>query len=571
MNISTKKLINIITILLLMSSCSTKESPSNPSQSDNSLKPNILLIVADDMGYSDFGPFGGEIKTPNLQALANSGLILSNYYTAPTCSPARSMIFSGNDNHVAGIGNMAEIIPFTTNLQGKPGYEGHLNDQIVPFPMLLQENGYHTYACGKWHLGHQEEERPYHKGFEETFMLLGGAASHWDDQKKHFARANVAYSSNGQIVNPPKGFYSTLGYTNKLLGFLDKNKGDGKPFFGYLAFTAPHDPLHVPDDWVDRYKGKYDAGYDKLREERLSSLKEKGLIDNNVQLSKGLSSIEKWEDLSTEEKRIESKRMELYAAMVEYLDLQVGRVIEKLKETGQYSNTLVIFISDNGANPQYMREYPGSSQAWVDSSFNNMYENLGKRGSGVATGPGWAQASMAPFKFFKTYTGEGGIKAPCILSGYGVNPKAPINTQALVHAMDIAPTVLELAGIQSPKTFNGNEVKPMLGKSMMPLLNGEAESIRTANDYLGWELFGHRAIRKGDWKILGVNYAPNTDPIWELYNIKNDPSESIDLSKKHPEKLKELIKDWREYEKQNGVIIPIFADPKTLNADALHR
>ncbi len=557
MYILVKQLAKSVIALLLMSSCKGEKSTDHTKELQPDSRPNILLIVADDMGYSDFEPFGGEIKTPNLQALANQGLILSNYYTAPTCSPARSMIFSGNDNHIAGMGNMGEVIPFTTNQQNQPGYEGYLNDRVIPFPMLLKDNGYHTYASGKWHLGHEEKQRPFYKGFEETFVLLDGAASHWDDQKKIYEKAHVRYSRNGEITTPPEGFYSTLGYTDKMLEFLDKNKGDGKPFFGYLAFTAPHDPLHVPDEWIDRYQGKYDEGYDKLREKRFKQLKEKGFIDEDIQLVEGLKSIPKWTDFSKDEKRTEAKRMEIYAAMVEYLDLQIGRVIDKLKKDGQYKNTLIIFISDNGANSKFMREYPSSSQAWVDSTFNNAYENLGKKGSGVATGPGWAQASMSPFKFFKTFTSEGGIKAPFIVSGYGVKEKGKINTQALVHGMDIAPTVLELARIEFPNIYSGNEIKPMQGKSITSILKGENNTVRTDHEYLGWELFGHRAIRKGDWKILWINDSL-PKPKWELYNIKDDPSESTDISEKYPEKYKELIQDWKIYQEKNGVIIPIY-------------
>ncbi|PWJ42681.1 arylsulfatase [Sediminitomix flava] len=559
-------IVYFILTLFLLGSCDTKSSTTNEVDKKSITKPNIILIVADDMGYSDFQPFGGEIKTPSLQALADSGLILADFYTAPTCSPARAMILSGNDNHVAGVGNMAEVIPFTSNLEGKPGYEGYLNDQVVPFPILLQNNGYHTYACGKWHLGSKEGQTPYYKGFEETFVLLSGGGSHWDDLKKHYERANIQYSSNGKSVKPPKDFYSTLGYTDQMMKYINKNKEDGKPFFGYLAFTAPHDPLHVPDDWVDRYKGYYDMGYDELRENRFKKLQEKGIIAQDIQLVDGLNSIAKWSDLSVEEQILEAKKMEIYAAMIEYFDMQIGRLIHFLKENDLYENTLIMFISDNGANPKYLREYPGSSQEWVDKHFDNSYENIGRKGSGVATGPGWAQASMSPFKFFKTYTAEGGIKAPFIVSGYGVGMKGEINTQALTSAMDIAPTILKLAGVEYPKLYKGQMVKPMQGKSMLPLFEGKSEKIRTTDDILGWELFGHKAIRKGDWKILWVESA-NSVSKWELYNLKNDPSESNDLSKVYPEKLEELIKGWERYQKDNGVIIPKFKEKNIMLSD----
>lgn len=539
-------------VIALLCSCNDRSN----KQQDNKPSPNFLIIVADDMGYSDFAPFGGEISTPNLSALANSGLTLTNYYTAPTCSPARAMLFSGNDNHVAGIGNMAEFLPFTTNLEGKPGYEGYLNNSIVPFPMLLKENGYHTYAAGKWHLGHEEEHTPFHKGFEETFVLLDGMASHWDDQKVGEPAGKVRYSSNGKRVNPPKGFYSTKGYTDKIIEFIDKNKSDEKPFFAYLAYTAPHDPLHVPDDWIDKYKGKYDGGYDQLRTERFLKMQELGILDKNMTLPEGMKSVKRWNQLTEEEKTVESKRMEIYAAMVEYIDMQVGRLIDKLKEDNLYDNTLIVFISDNGANPQYMKEYPSSSEEWMQNYFDNSFENLGKRGSGVATGPGWAQASMSPFRFFKTYVAEGGIKAPFIASGYGVKKSEP-NNSALTHVMDLAPTILELANIQYPEKYQGKEVRPILGKSMAPLLNGSTNNIRTDQDFLGWELFGHTALRKGDWKIVKIIRSPDFQGNdWKLYHLKTDPSETINLADQHPEKMEELMDAWAIYRQQNNVIIP---------------
>ncbi|MCP4005989.1 MAG: arylsulfatase [bacterium] len=518
-------------------------------------RPNVLLIVSDDMGYSDIAPFGGEIRTPNLRALAARGLVLSDFHTAPTCSPARSMLLSGNDNHVAGLGTMGERLDATTNLRGQPGYEGYLNFSVAPLPQLLRENGYHTYMTGKWHLGAGAGQKPSDRGFEETYVLISGGASHWSDKKPIFPGEEVKYFENGEEVNPPQDFYSTRSYTDKLIEFIDKNRGDGKPFFGYLAYTAPHDPLHVPDEWIDRYKGVYDEGYDELREARFRRLKELGFLEDRATLPDRMESIPRWETLSAEDKKIEARKMELYAAMVEFMDAQIGRVVEALEASGQLDNTLIIFVSDNGANGGFIQNYPGSSEEWVRQEFNNAYANYGRRGSGIATGPGWAQASMSPFRLYKSFTSEGGTRAPFIAAGYGVEARS--ESGALTHIMDIAPTVLELAGVSYPEKHDGTEMKPMLGKSMLPLLAGTQPHVRTDQEYLGWELFGNRAVRQGDWKILWI-VSPNGSDRWELYNIRNDPGETVDLSDQHREKFEEMKRLWSDYQSRNGVVIPEF-------------
>jgi arylsulfatase A-like enzyme len=518
-------------------------------------RPNVLLIVSDDMGYSDIAPFGGEIRTPNLQALADRGVLLSDFHTAPTCSPARSMLLSGNDNHVAGLGTMGEVLDATTNLKGQPGYEGYLNSSVAPLPELLREHGYHTYMAGKWHLGEGAGQKPSDRGFEETYVLIGGGASHWSDKKPVFPGDAVTYFENGVEINPPEDFYSTRSYTDKMIEFLDKSHADGKPFFGYLAYTAPHDPLHVPDEWIDRYQGVYDQGYDELRAARFRRLKELGLLDDHVTLPEGLESIPRWETLSSEAKKAEAKKMELYAAMVGYMDAQIGRIVEALATNGQLDNTLIIFVSDNGANGGLIQDYPGSSNDWVDQEFNNAFPNLGRRGSGTATGPGWAQASMSPFRLYKSFTAEGGTRAPFIAAGHGVDARS--ESGALTHIMDIAPTVLEITGVSYPEKHRGKEVTPMLGKSMLPLLAGKQAHVRTDQEYLGWELFGNRALRQGDWKILWI-VSPNGSDRWELYDIKNDPGETVDLSAMHEEKFAEMKRLWGEYQMRNGVIIPEF-------------
>jgi arylsulfatase len=323
-------------IPLLIFSCSEKKE-----KIDLDGRPNILLIVVDDMGYSDISPFGGEINTPNLSSLAKDGMIFTDFHTGPSCSPTRSMLISGTDNHLAGLGSMGEAI--APNQVGKPGYEGYLNDRVVSFANLLQDAGYFTAMSGKWHLGEEPEHDPFNRGFQKAFTMLQGGASHFDDEWMMYANYTPTYREDGVRVHVPKGFYSTEFYTDKIIEYIDGREKE-KPFFAYLSFTAVHDPLHLPDDFLDKYKGQYDAGYDVLRTERLDKMEQLGIIPSGVQPFPRLPMIPEWDNLPDEQKKVEARQMELYAAMVENVDFHIGRVIQHLKQSGDYQNTLIIFI-----------------------------------------------------------------------------------------------------------------------------------------------------------------------------------------------------------------------------------
>jgi arylsulfatase A-like enzyme len=311
--------------------------------------PNVLLIVADDMGYSDIGPFGGEIATPTLDALAKEGLQLTNFHVLASCSPSRSVLLSGMDNHRAGLGTMSEMLP--EHAKGKPGYEGYLNHRVAALPEVLKANGYRTYMVGKWHLGEDETTIPHARGFDETFVLVGGGGSHWSDRQMVTPIVPVEYSRNGQEVRSlPKDFYSTKNYTDNLIEWIKRDQDNDQPFFAYLSYTAPHDPLHAPQEYIDKYQGAYDGGWDALREKRLNRLQELGIIDKDAKPFPRLPTVKAWEDLPEEERAMAARDMEVYAAMVDYMDGQIKRVIDQLKASGEYENTLIIFFSDNGAN-----------------------------------------------------------------------------------------------------------------------------------------------------------------------------------------------------------------------------
>ncbi len=523
-------------------------------------RPNIVIILADDMGYSDMGAFGSELHTPNMDALAMSGTRFTNFYTHATCSPSRSMLLTGVDTHLNGLGNMDEWT--APNQEGKPGYEGHLNKNLATMPQLLQDAGYHTYMVGKWHLGKAPDLIPAARGFERDFTLLDGAGSYWDMTNFTALSPNSLYTEDGKYLTKlPKKYYATETYTDKLIDFIDANKGDGKPFFAYVAHQAPHDPYHLPRDWRNRHVAEYDMGWDVQRTQRLKKQQELGIAPANIELAERMWYIPEYMLLAPATRAVLGRKMELYAGLVENLDHHIGRLVQHLKDIGEYENTIFIVFGDNGAEGTDLaamiagtpgtRDYLYFAAKWSQTD----PKAWGDPGSYVGYGPGWAQVSMTPFGQYKAWMGEGGIRNALVVSG-PVNklPKGGIN-HGLMFIADIMPTLLEVAGAEYPRTRNGAELPPLIGKSWMPVLDGKAPSARHDKDYLAWEIFGNRALRQGDWKIRW-EFAPLGRGEWELFNVTTDPSERHDLAATHPEKLRELLGLWDDYVRRNNVILP---------------
>jgi arylsulfatase A-like enzyme len=512
-------------------------------------KPNFLLIIADDLGYSDIGAFGGEIETPSLDALANEGIRMTNFHTAPTCSPTRSMLFSGTDNHRAGIGNMAELL--TPEQKGQPGYEGHLNDLVVTLPEVLRDNGYHTSTTGKWHLGRTEALSPNARGFDESWVLVQGGASHFDDGRAIIGvDPKAIYLENGKQVEVPKGFFSSDFYADKAIEYV--NAAGDKPFFHVLSFTAPHWPLQAPDSYIKKYEGRYDEGYEAIRQQRLGKMKDMGLVGHELAANVPFDQLPTWDELTDEQRKIEARKMEIYAAMVDNMDENIGRVIDHLEKAGKLDNTVVMFMSDNGADGNSPEVLPRNKE-WIASEYDNSFENMGRRDSYIWYGAQWGQVSATPWPMWKGYPTQGGFLVPAILSLPGKDANGEINHE-FFHVMDIMPTFLELAGIDVPTSpYKGREVFEVQGISMVPGLNGKAPE----NRVVGWELYGRSAVRMGDWKIrlMEPPYGPGE---WQLFNLAVDPTETTDLASKEPEKLKQLLAEWDKYVKRNGVIA---ADP----------
>jgi arylsulfatase A-like enzyme len=523
-------------------------------------RPNFLVIVADDLGFSDIGAFGSEIETPNLDRLAHAGIRLTDFHSAPACSPTRSMLLTGTDHHIAGIGTMLEVAP---EFRGQPGYEGYLNDRVVALPELLRDAGYLTLMAGKWHLGNTIDRTPWARGFDRSFALLPGGASHYSNPPGDFIPMMSRYTEDDQFVTVGDDFYSSDYYADTLLRFFRErtdSDGEERPFFAYLPFQAPHWPLQAPAETIAKYRGRYDAGPDALREERLAALKKLGLCPSDVVAHPVVPDGEpEWADMSADEQALSARSMEVYAAMVDRMDHNIGRVIDYLAETGELDNTVVVFLSDNGAEGAILESLPilgGAIAAEIEKNWDNSLDNAGAANSFIWYGPRWAQAATAPSRLHKAFTTEGGIRVVGFVTWPGFDRQHQIGT-AFSTVMDIAPTVLELAGVTHPGTeYRGREVAPMRGRSLLPYLSGEAEAIHDDTGGTGWELFGRRAIRQGDWKALHLPepYGPGD---WQLYDLSTDPGEINDLASSRPDKLAELLVLWDRYVEDTGVILDL--------------
>lgn len=541
--------VGVLTLAMVMIGCQ-QDNNSNPATPVVEKKrPNVLFIMADDLGYSDVGALGGEISTPNIDALASEGRILTDYHTAPTCSPTRSQLLSGTDHHLAGIGAMAELTP--THLKGKAGYEGYLNERSLSLAEILKDNGYHTYMSGKWHLGLTEELSPKARGFEKSFALLQGLDLHFKAQPAAAKRPGT-YREDGKLVDLPDGFFSTNYYTDKLINYIGKNKTDNKPFFAYAAYTAPHWPIQAPDDFINRYKGRYDVGYDVIRNARIAKQKQLGIIPADFQPANPLATANvpknrgQWNELTLEQRKFEARKMEVYAAMVENLDWNIGRLVTYLKQNNLYDNTLIFFVSDNGAE--------GFERGAADPAFDVSYASIGTASSYHYIGPRWAEVSATPFHLWKDTAGEGATTAPAIVRLPQQNKALPVNS-SFASVQDILPTVLDFAQIKQPgNTYNGKPVNPVTGVSWQPVLNGQKTTIRNDDFVFADELHGNQYAKNKEWKIL-YQASPTSlgSGKWELYNLKNDRGERTDLAAQRPDIVNNLKLVYDKYTKEAGV------------------
>lgn len=508
-------------------------------------RPNILLIVADDLGYQDIGAFGSEIRTPNIDALIADGLVLTNFYVSVACQPTRAMLLSGTSNHMAGVGAQGRVV------EGNPNYLNHLSERVVTVADRMRAAGYRTYMVGKWHLGYDEGLTPADRGFDRSFVLLDPGASHFEDMIGYSAAApQASYRNDGAVVESLRpGFYSTVDYTDHMIEYVEEAAQGDAPFFGYMAYTAPHWPIHALPEDMEKTRGRYDEGWDIVRERRFERWRELGYVDPDAPAPGFVASYQPWDTLSDEEKAIEARKMEAYAAMVERLDAEIGRVVDALRETGELDNTLIMFMSDNGAD--YLgNDWAGMSEYFA--TFDNSLENIGHPGSYMMPGPGWGEAGSAAFYLSKGFLADGGQHVPAFVTAPGLGLDAG-RSDAVVAAFDLAPTFVDLAGGDAADNGGMADAVPVTGRSFADVLMGGAG--RPDEEAVFFEHGGQRSIRKGRWKALWLN-PPNGTGAWQLFDTSVDPGETRDVAAEHPELLAEMTAGWDRFAEQNGVEFP---------------
>jgi arylsulfatase len=454
----------------------------------------------------------------------------------------------------------------TPTQKGQPGYEGYLNERVVTVTELLRDAGYETFMSGKWHLGSTLETSPRARGFDRSFCLLVGADNHYGSSPS----AGMFPGGSGHrpyveddAFRPelPADFYSSDSFTDKLLGYLAERDRDA-PFFAYLPFSAPHWPLQAPDAFIAKYKGRYDAGPEALRDERLDRLKALGLIAGDATAHPIVATTPSWEEMSAEARARSARTMEVYAAMVDNMDHNIGRVVAHLKEAGDFANTVILFMSDNGAEGALMEAYPVFGEhllAHLEDHYDNSIENIGRPNSFVWYGPRWAQAATAPSRLYKFFTSEGGIRVAAF-AAYGGFARQGIG-DAFTTVMDIVPTLLDLAGLEHPMThYQGRRIEAPRGRSLLPYVNGLEPEVHDASEPIGWELFGRRALRRGNFKAVNLP-PPDGAGQWQLFDLATDPGETLDLAESQPTLLRELIENYENYARQTGVVMveqPVF-------------
>jgi arylsulfatase len=482
-------------------------------------RPDIIVILADDMGYSDIGGYGSEIPTPNLDRLAHSGIRFTHFYNCARCCPTRSSLLTGLYSHQAGVGHMLNKYPF-------PGYQGYLNDRCLTFGEALAPAGYHPLMVGKWHVGEERPHWPTDRGFERYFGLISGASNYFR------LDAGRKMALNGEPYTPPaSGFYMTDAFTRQAVDWIGEYGRKPEPYFLYLAYTAPHWPLHAWPADIARHRGRYRKGWDELRWERYTRQIASGLVDRRWALTPRDAEVAAWQQVT--DKDDQDLRMAVYAAQVEAMDRGIGRVLDAVRRSGREDNTLVLFLSDNGgcAEERIKGEQPVPA---------------GPAGSFTSYGRAWANASNTPFRLYKHWVHEGGISTPLIARWPRTIRGGNAMTHQPGHVIDIMATAVDLAGVQYPTTRNGVPITPLEGRSLRPILEGGKW---TDERWLFWEHEGNSAVRQGRWKA--VNRYPGG---WELYDLEEDRTEMKNLAAADPERLKRMLGEYGTWSRRAGVV-----------------
>jgi arylsulfatase/uncharacterized sulfatase len=510
-------------------------------------RPNIVVLVADDWGFTDVGAFGGEIATPNLDELARRGMRFSNFHVAASCSPTRSMLLTGVDSHRNGHGNLRETMP--REHLGKPGYLGSLVPNVVTLGTLLRDGGYRTYVAGKWNVGSEPANLPDRRGFDKSFVMGDTGSDNWEPEKRYLPHnAKVNWFEDGKTPVMPAEFYSSTFFIDKTIGYLKSGEASGKPFLAYVGFQANHVPVQAPQGFVDKYRGRYDGGWAALREARRDRAAELGLTPKSAPMVT-MRTTTNWDALKPTERQYQARLMEVYAGMASAMDHEVGRLMAHLKSTGEFDNTVFVFLSDNGPEGSDYKE----ADIWLSFHYNRDLDRLGSKGAYVVPGPSWSSASASPLSTFKFYAGEGGIRSPLIISGAPGTASNQIHA-GLTHVTDILPTLLDLAKVPRPgPSYQGQSIEPPIGRSLLPVLSNPALRVRTDDEPVGYELAGNKALFKGDLKLV-LNTAPIGDGQWHLYDLRTDPGETKDLRQQRPQEFAAMQADYAAWATAQGVL-----------------
>lgn len=513
--------------------------------------PNIIFLIADDWGYSDLGAFGSEIETPHLDDLAYRGVRFANFHVAGSCAPTRAMLNSGVMNHRNGLGNMPETIP--DEHVGKAGYDTVLNFNVVTLAEMLKAAGYRTYLTGKWHLGNDAKRLAHARGFDRAYALGDAGADNFEQKPITGMGRHAEWSENGQPVMLPEDYYSSTFVVDQMIAYIEDRGAADQPFFASINFLANHIPIQAPDADLARYRGQYEQGWDALRRERARRSVALGLMPADLRFIR-MDTTKDWASLSDKERRRAVGEMQAYAAMATAMDREVGRLIKYLKSIGEYENSIIIFLSDNGAEPI---DPHGAlrNRIVLGMQVDRKIEHIGQRGTMDAIGPSWASAASSPLRGYKFSATEGGLRVPMFVHWAGQSRVVPQGriVHGFAHVIDVIPTLAELAGFALPQgQWAGRKVEPLTGHSLAPMMTGAVENVR-GDAPLGYELSGNAALFRGDYKLVR-NLPPTGDGQWRLYDIRRDPGEVEDLSKQEPKLYAAMLADYRDYAAKNGVL-----------------
>lgn len=508
-------------------------------------RPNVVLILVDDAALMDFGAYGGEARTPNIDALAGRGALFTSYHTSPLCSPSRAMLLTGIDNHKTGVATIEEVLP--PEQKGKPGYSLRLEPGVTTVATRLKAAGYRTYMTGKWHLGHGTGDLPDAHGFDRSLALDASGADNWEPKPYMPYYRDAPWFEDGKRAEMPANFYSSELLVDRMIQYMDEAPDASAPFFAYVAFQAVHIPVQAPREFTAHYEGQFDQGWAELRAARWERAKTLGLIPQDAPLAAMPETMRKWESLSADEKKIYAKAMAVYSGMLEAMDHHIGRLIAHVKAKGEFDNTIFIVTSDNGPEPSDPVHATGMNVWMALNGYDWKADNLGEKGSLAFIGPEWAASVSSPSKLFKFYTTEGGLRVPFVIAGPGI---AAGKKQSPAFVTDVTPTILDFAGVAAPATEGA---VPISGRTLRGVLEGTAARAHPDDAGIGIEVAGNAALFKGDYKIVR-NGGALGDPEWRLYNLAADPGETKDLSKDDPARFADMIAAYKAYTEQMGVL-----------------